>query len=394
MSSRSAVAVLSCAVLSLLSFSIAAASDFRAAWVASVYNLNFPSRPGLPAAEQERQIASIVETAKRAGLNALMVQVRPEGDALYRSELEPWSRFLAGVQGESPGYDPLAVFLEEGSRFGVSIHAWINPYRAASNSGQPRASTHEAYTLSGAIRRVGSSLWLDPGDPAVRHHVTAVVKDLLDRYAVAGVVLDDYFYPYPTRGNPRGYFPDGTTYSRYRSEGGTLSLDDWRRHNVDQLISELHETVKSVRPHALFGVSPFGIYTRGGAPASVQVELDQYRDLYADPVKWIRQGWVDYLSPQLYWRDAGSQSYSALLAWWRSSAVNPEGVPIYPSITLDKLSSWPSSEIAHQLSLERTIKPRADGGFIIWNIGPVMANRKGIAGVIERGAGSPVAEAR
>jgi uncharacterized lipoprotein YddW (UPF0748 family) len=393
MSSRRAVAVLSCALLSFLSVSLGHAGDFRAAWVASVYNLNFPSRPGLPTAEQERQIASIVETAKRAGLNALMVQVRPEGDALYRSELEPWSRFLTGVQGGSPGYDPLAVFLQEGSRFGVSIHAWINPYRAASNSGQPRASTHEAYTLSGAIRRVGSSLWLDPGDPAVRRHVTAVVKDLLDRYAVAGVVLDDYFYPYPTRGNPRGYFPDSTTYSRYRSGGGTLSLDDWRRHNVDLLISELHETVKAVRPGALFGVSPFGIYTHG-APASVQAELDQYRDLYADPVKWIRQGWVDYLSPQLYWRDAGPQSYSALLSWWRSSAVNPEGVPIYPSITLDKLSSWSSSEIAHQLSLERTIKPRADGGFIIWNMGPLMANRKGIAGVIERGSGNPVAEAR
>ncbi len=393
MLSRSAVAVLACAFFYFLALSISQASDFRAAWVASVYNINFPSRPGLSAEEQERQIASIVETAKRAGLNALMVQVRPEGDALYRSELEPWSRFLTGVQGESPGYDPLAVFLREGSRYGVSIHAWINPYRAASNSGQPRASTQEAYSLSGAIRRVGSSLWLDPGDPAVRRHVEAVVKDLLDRYEVAGVVLDDYFYPYPSRGNPRGYFPDTATYSRYRSGGGTLSLDDWRRHNVDLLINELHETVKAVRPNALFGVSPFGIYTHG-APASVQAELDQYRDLYADPVKWIRQGWVDYLSPQLYWRDAGPQSYSALLAWWRSSAVNPQGVPIYPSITLDKLSSWPSSEIAHQLSLERTIKPRADGGFIIWNMGPLMANRKGVAGVIERGAGSPVAEAR
>jgi uncharacterized lipoprotein YddW (UPF0748 family) len=393
MSSRSAVRAVACAFLSFLALSVSQASDFRAAWVASVYNINFPSRPGLSAEEQERQIASIVETAKRAGLNALMVQVRPEGDALYRSELEPWSRFLTGVQGESPGYDPLAVFLREGSRYGVSIHAWINPYRAASNSAQPRASTQEAYTLSGAIRRVGSSLWLDPGDPSVRRHVEAVVKDLLDRYAVAGVVLDDYFYPYPSRGNPRGYFPDTATYSRYRSGGGTLSLDDWRRHNVDLLISELHETVKAVRPNAFFGVSPFGIYTHG-APASVQAELDQYRDLYSDPVKWIRQGWVDYLSPQLYWRDAGPQSYSALLAWWRSSAVNPQGVPIYPSITLDKLSSWPSSEIAHQLSLERTIKPRADGGFIIWNMGPLMANRKGIAGVIERGTGSPVAEAR
>src|SRR5246127_4831086 len=253
----SAPAVFSFSLLFLLS---AQAADFRAAWVASVYNLNFPSRPGLPAEEQEQQIANIVEAAKKAGLNALMVQVRPEGDALYRSDIEPWSRFLTGVQGESPGYDPLQVFLREGSHFGVSIHAWINPYRAASNSGQPRASTHEAYTLTGAVRRVGSSVWLDPGDPAVRKHVSAVVKDLLDRYAVAGVILDDYFYPYPSRANPRGYFSDTNTHARYRSEGGALSLDDWRRHNVDLLISELHETVKATRPSALFGVSPFGIY--------------------------------------------------------------------------------------------------------------------------------------
>ena len=346
MLSRSAAVVLS---YSLLALSNIQASDFRAAWVASVYNLNFPSRPGLSVGEQEQQIAGIVETAKKAGLNALLVQVRSEGDALYRSELEPWSRFLTGVQGESPGYDPLEVFLREGSRYGVAIHAWINPYRAATNSSLPRASTHEAYTMSGAVRRVGASLWLDPGDPAVRKHVVAVVKDLLDRYAVAGLVLDDYFYPYPSRANPAGSFPDSNTYARYRSEGGGLSLDDWRRHNVDLLISELHATVKATRPNALFGVSPFGIYSRG-EPASVHVELDQYRELYADPVKWIREGWVDYLSPQLYWRDTSPQSYSALLAWWRSSAVNPQGVPIYPSITLDKLASWPSSEIAHQLS--------------------------------------------
>src|SRR5690349_17242455 len=250
---RSAAVVLSFSLLSLFS---AQASDFRGAWVASVYNLNFPTRPGLSAEEQERQIAGIVETAKKSGLNALMVQVRPEGDALYRSGLEPWSRFLTGVQGESPGYDPLAVFLEEGSRFGVSIHAWINPYRAASNSGQPRASTHESYTLNSAVHRVGSSLWLDPGDPAVRKHVEAVVRDLLNRYAVAGVVLDDYFYPYPSLANPRGYLPYSNTYARYRSEGGALSLDDWRRHNVDLLIRAVHETVTATLPSAALGGSP------------------------------------------------------------------------------------------------------------------------------------------
>ena len=383
MSCRSVAGVVAC-FLSLLP--LTRASEFRAAWVASVYNLNFPSRPGLSEEEQKQQIVRIVETAKRAGLNALMVQVRPEGDALYRSDLEPWSRFLTGVQGQSPGYDPLAVFLEEGSRFGVEIHAWINPYRAATNAAQARASTHEAYELGKAVRRVGSSLWMDPGDPAVRRHVVAVVKDLLNRYAVAGVVLDDYFYPYPSRAYPRGTFPDGSTYARYRSDGGSLSLEDWRRHNVDLLISELHESVKAVRARVQFGVSPFGIYTKGDPP-SVHAELDQYRDLYADPVKWMKEGWVDYLSPQLYWRDQSAQSYSALLSWWRNPGTNPEGVPIYPSIALDRLGGgfgWPAGEIARQLGLERSIKPRPDGGFILWNIGPVLANQKGIATIVEQ----------
>jgi len=141
---------------------------------------------------------------------------------------------------------------------------------------------------------------MEPGDAAVRQHIARVIKDLVSRYSVAGIILDDYFYPYPSRGHPRGTFPDGTTYAQYRANGGKLGIDDWRRHNVDLLIENLHAVVKEARPHALFGVSPFGIYTIG-APPSVHVELDQYRDLYADPVKWMKEGWVDYLSPQLYW---------------------------------------------------------------------------------------------
>ena len=359
-------------------------TEFRGAWVASVYNLNFPSHAGLSASEQKEQIRRLVDAAASAGLNALMIQVRPEGDALYESNLEPWSRFLTGTQGAAPGYDPLAVFIAEGRRRDIAIHAWINPYRAVANARNACASSHEIYQIRSAVRRVSSSLWMDPGDTAVRQHVVRVIRDLVSRYAVAGVVLDDYFYPYPSRGLPRGTFPDGTTYARYRADGGKLSIDDWRRRNVDLLIESLHAAVKGTRPAALFGVSPFGIYTVG-APPTVHAELDQYRNLYADPVKWMKEGWVDYLSPQLYWRDGGPQSYSALLQWWRGSEANPREVPIFPSIALERLGSgygWPASEIAHQLDLERAIKPRPEGGFILWNIGPLSGNQKGIAKVI------------
>ena len=356
----------------------------RAAWVASVSNLNFPTRPGLPVQTQREQIRRIVAAAADCGLNALMVQVRPEGDALYRSELEPWSRYLTGVQGKAPGYDPLQTFIEEGHRRGVAIHAWINPFRASVGSAAT-AANHLSRILPDAVRKVGAWRWMDPGEPAVRERIIRVGADLLRRYDVAGIVLDDYFYPYPGSGLPRGTFPDGATYGRYRAEGGVLELPAWRRANIDGLIQGMRRMVTSTRPGASFGVSPFGIY-RPNVPAGVEARVDQFAELYADPLQWLRQGWVDYLSPQLYWPDAGPQSYSALLRWWRSPEVNPRGIPIYPSIALDRLGEgfdWPVAEVARQLRLEESIAPRpAGGGFILWSIGPVLRDQKGVDSVV------------
>ena len=360
---------------------VRAADELRGAWVASISNLNFPSHPGQSVAEQRAQIRRLVDGAADNGLNALMVQVRPEADALYASSLEPWSRFLTGTQGKDPGYDPLAAFVAEGRRRGVAIHAWINPFRAASGSGA-RAENHLSREMPGSTRRVGSWLWMDPGDPAVRERVVRVATDIARRYAVAGVVLDDYFYPYPGSGLPRGTFPDADTFARY---GGGMSLPDWRRNNVDELVHALHVSLASVRSGVKFGVSPFGIY-RPGVPAGVAARVDQYAELYANPTRWLREGWVDYLSPQLYWPDAGPQSYSALLRWWRGTEANPRGIPIYPSIALDRLSgegfNWPPGEIAHQLALERTLSTRGGEGFILWSIGPLLRNTKGIDAVV------------
>jgi uncharacterized lipoprotein YddW (UPF0748 family) len=361
----------------------AQAEALRGAWVASVYNLNFPSRVGLSPDLQKAQIRRIVEAGVRSGLNALMVQVRPESDALYSSRIEPWSRYLTGRQGAAPGYDPLDYFIRVGHEHGIAIHAWINPYRAAANAGEFRAGNHVSRQLSSAVRRIGNTLWLDPGDPTVREHVVNVVRDIIDRYGVAGVILDDYFYPYPSRGYRNGAFPDQASYSKY---GAHTDRGDWRRENINKLIKALHDTVKSSRPDILFGVSPFGIY-RKGSPPNVTVELDQYQDLYADPVAWLRNGWVDYLSPQLYWREKSAQSFSALLEWWRSPEVNPRQVPIYPSIAIDRLGGsygWPSSEIATQLAFELSIKPRSSGGFLLWNVGPLLENKKGVALVVAR----------
>jgi uncharacterized lipoprotein YddW (UPF0748 family) len=377
-------AVVCCLFATAFSGIFSAKSEaLKAAWVASVYNLNFPAHIGLSTETQKAQIRQIVEAAARSGLNALMVQVRPESDALYSSRIEPWSRYLTGIQGAPPGYDPLDYFIRIGREQGIAIHAWINPYRAAANASEARAENHVSRQLADAVHRIGNALWLDPGDPAVRDHVLNVVRDIVERYAVAGVILDDYFYPYPSRSYRNGSFPDHLFYAKY---GAGTDLGDWRRENINKLIKELHDTIKEARPNILFGVSPFGIY-RKGFPPNVTAELDQYRDLYADPVAWLRNGWVDYLSPQLYWRDKSAQSFSALLAWWRSPEVNPREVPIYPSIAIDRLGGsygWPSSEIASQLAIELSIKPRSSGGFILWNVGPLLENKKGIALVVAK----------
>jgi uncharacterized lipoprotein YddW (UPF0748 family) len=352
----------------------------RGAWVATVFNLDFPSRPGLSAETQKAQIIRILDVARAARLNALMVQVRPECDALYESKLEPWSRFLTGAQGASPGYDPLAFFIAEGRKRGIGIHAWINPYRAATHASDDRSSKHVVKRLAGSVRRLKSMLWLDPGSPEVQEFVVNVVKDIVSRYPVAGVHLDDYFYPYPETYS--GSFPDAATYARYQAKGGKLSKADWRRNNVNTMVHRLSQVVRA-RPGCQFGISPFGIYTKG-QPADVRAGLDQLNELYSDPVAWLQQGWVDYLAPQLYWKDGGPQSFTALLRWWRNPGVNTRGIPIYPGIDLERLGSdgWPASEIAHQMEVEKTVDPRHGGGFLLWNFSPLLKDTKGIREVV------------
>lgn len=361
------------------------AQEFRGAWVASVWNLNFPSKPGMSAEAQQKEIISILDRARQVRLNQLFIQVRPESCALYSSGLEPWSRFLTGQQGRSPGYDPLQMFIDEGRKRGIHIHAWLNPYRAAIDTKQNRYAGHISNRLPQHTKRIGNLLWMDPGAPAVQQQVVGVVKDLIRRYDLAGVHLDDYFYPYPDLAKNKD-FPDADTFAAYQKRGGGLARADWRRENVNTLIRSIQQVMKSEKPGMLFGVSPFGIYTKG-QPADVKAGLDQYHELYADPVKWMREGWVDYLVPQLYWQEGGPQSFSSLLRWWRSPTINPRGVPIYPGIAVDRLGGshkWPISEIATQLKLEQSIGPRRNGGFVLYNIGPVMANTKNLCNLLAR----------
>lgn len=334
--------------------------EFRGVWVATVDNIDWPSRPGLSTADQQRELIDILNRAVRLHLNAIILQVRPSADALYKSSIEPWSYFLTGVQGKapSPAYDPLAFAVDEAHQRGLELHAWFNPYRARHPAEKGHASrTHVSRARPSVVKRYGKYLWMDPGDPWVRARTTRVILDVVKRYDIDGVHIDDYFYPYPER-TRRGReidFPDATSWKRYRARGGTLERHAWRRDNVDRLVDTLYSEIKRAKPWVKFGVSPFGIW-RPGFPESVR-GFDAYDKLYADARRWLNQGWADYFSPQLYWKQsAPQQSYGDLLAWWRGE--NRMGRHIWPGNYTSRVDGdggvrWSASEIIDQVRLTR-----------------------------------------
>ena len=334
--------------------------EFRAAWVASVANIDWPSRPGLSAAEQQRELLAILDRAVELNLNAVILQVRPAADALYASSYEPWSEYLTGQMGRAPEpfYDPLAFAVREAHARGLELHAWFNPFRARQAGASSTVSVdHVSRRRPSLVRKYGSMLWMDPGEPAVQAHSLRVIADVVKRYDIDGVHIDDYFYPYRVAGPRGGYlqFPDAATYAKYRRRGGRLARDDWRRDNVNRFVRALYRTVKDEKPWVKVGVSPFGIW-RPGSPAQIR-GLDAYQELFADSRKWLANGWLDYFVPQLYWRaDAPGQSYPVLLEWW--AAQNAKGRHLWPGNYTSRSAGlatpvWSSGELLDQIAFTR-----------------------------------------
>jgi uncharacterized lipoprotein YddW (UPF0748 family) len=321
--------------------------------------MDWPSRPGLPVAQQKSELIAILDRAAALNLNAVILQVRPSADALYASKIEPWSAFLTGRMGKAPEpfYDPLAFAVEAAHARGLELHAWLNPYRAHDPTDRsPISASHIARRRPDLVRKYGPYLWLDPGSAEVRAYTVRVVTDIVRRYDIDGLHIDDYFYPYRERGRNRRElpFPDNATWSAYRRGGGTLSRDDWRRRNVDLLVEQLYEAVKETKPWVKFGISPFGIW-RPGSPSSVR-GLDAYTEIYADSRKWLQQGWADYFTPQLYWRStAPQQRYDELLRWWaEQNRFNRHlWVGNYTSRVMGEGANWPASELLEQIRLTR-----------------------------------------
>ncbi len=335
--------------------------EFRGAWVATVDNIDWPTTRGEPTETAKRELKEIVDVAAKLHLNALLFQVRPSADALYPSRIEPWSEYLTGRQGEppKPRWDPLAEAIRLAHQKGIELHAWFNPFRAESPAQKgPNSRGHVSMRHPNWVKRYGPYLWLDPGEPAAREHSLQVFEDVVRRYDVDGIVIDDYFYPYKEKG-PDGKildFPDEISWDAHGKETG-LSRSEWRRQNVNVFIRDLYHEIKHVKPYVKFGISPFGIY-RPGYPAGIKAGVDQYEDLYADAKLWLESGWCDYLSPQLYWpMHQTAQAYDSLLSWW--CQVNSEGRHIWPSNFSETLGRKNPREIVAQVADTR--KRGADG---------------------------------
>ena len=358
--------------------------EVRAVWVATVNNMDWPSRPGLTAEEQQRELLAILDRAAELKMNTIIFQVRPEADALYRSPIEPWSRFLTGEQGVSPGWDPLEFAVAESHKRGLELHAWFNPYRVAFNRQRPRSSTHISRSRPDLVVQYGQYLWMDPSIPEVRQRMLRVITDVVRRYDVDGIHIDDYFYPYPVSRNGRVIpFPDAPRYRAYRRSGGELSLGDWRRRNVDILVRDFYRAVKHEKRWVKVGISPFGIW-RPGYPETTTAGLDQYNELFADVRKWLHEGSLDYLAPQLYWpTQPAAQSYPVLLDWWVQESI--KGRHVWPGLALFKLPirgprGMRPHEIVEQIQITRRTKG-ADG-HILFNAKVLMDNQDGIADML------------
>lgn len=294
--------------------------EFRGAWIQCV-NGQFQ---GMPTAQMQQTLIQQLDNLQKAGINAIIFQVRAEGDALYRSSYEPWSRFLTGIQGKAPSpmWDPLQFMIEECHKRGMELHAWINPYRAKTKGTGALLPSHPVNRYPNLIVSYNGQLYFDPGYPESRKYICKIVRDIVTRYDVDAIHMDDYFYPYP---NPGEKFPDDISFAAYGR--GFRNRDDWRRDNVNVLIKEIHETVRACKPWVKFGVSPFGIYRnkKNDPNGSDTKGLQNYDDLYADVLLWVNNGWIDYNIPQIYWEIGHpAADYDTLIRWWaKNSAARP-----------------------------------------------------------------------
>ncbi|HET8895675.1 MAG TPA: family 10 glycosylhydrolase [Protaetiibacter sp.] len=330
--------------------------ELRAMWISSVVNIDWPSRTGLTADEQRAEFLHWLDVAERFNLNAVFVQVRPTADAFWPSPLEPWSQYLTGVQGQDPGYDPLAFIVDEAHRRNLELHAWYNPYRVSMQADPAKlVPEHPARVHPEWIWAYGGKLYFDPGLPDAQEHIQQAILHSVEHYDLDGVHFDDYFYPYPVAGQT---IPDAATYAAHGA--GFDDIADWRRHNVDRFVSSVSERIKALKPWVKFGISPFGIWrNRATDPLGSETGGSQSYDLqFADTRKWVLEGWLDYINPQVYWQvGLAVADYAKLVPWWADVAAT-SGTHLYIGEALYKVTSGvftDPAELSNHLTFDREI---------------------------------------
>lgn len=352
--------------------------EFRGAWIQTVGQSRYRQ---MNSAAMKHYLSEMVRKLDEAGINAVIFQVRPEADAFYRSELEPWSRFLTGEQGKAPddpSFDPLAFIIEECHQRGMELHAWLNPYRVKTNIGNQLAPQHIYHRHPERFVQYGTQLFFDPGLPENRQFICDVVRDMVTRYEVDAIHMDDYFYPYPIAGTP---FPDDKSFQLYAASQGfsPSQRGDWRRNNVNLLIRQVKQTIAGSKPWVRFGISPFGIYRnkRSDPVGSDTNGLQNYDDLYADIRLWVEKGWIDYNLPQLYWETGhAAANYTTLLHWWNANNFRQH---LY--IGQDLKRSIDKNELSRKIEMTREL-PFVHGNSY-WYGYQILDNFAGVADMLK-----------
>ena len=327
--------------------------EFRAAWIATVANINWPSRNNLSTEQQKNEAIYLLDLLKNNNFNAVIFQARPAADAFYKSDLEPWSYFLTGTTGKAPFpyYDPLEFWIEEAHKRGIEFHVWLNPFRASNGNFKTITTESMVHKMPNEIVKLRNGMyWFDPSEPETQNHVSTIVKDLVQRYDIDGIHFDDYFYPYREYNGGRD-FPDDKSWKKYLASGGLMTRADWRRANVNKFVERIYTEIKAQKNHVKFGISPFGIW-KSGYPADV-VGTSQYDELFADAKLWLNMGWMDYFSPQLYWKEEGPQRFSSLLNWWQTE--NTKNRHLWPglnTVAVKNVADKPT-EIVNQVNTIR-----------------------------------------
>lgn len=358
--------------------------EFRAAWVATVDNIDWPSKKGLPSEQQQQEYRTILENHRKLGINTVLVQVRDAADAFYARSQEPWSEWLTGEQGKAPEpyYDPLRFMIQETHQRGMEFHAWLNLNRGTHKVGRSVSKNHITQTKPEWFVNHGGYLIFNFGIPEVRQYLTDIAANIVKYYDVDGIHFDDYFYPSPVAGET---WNDEATFKRYGS--GYKNIEDWRRHNIDLLIESISIAIKKENHRTKFGISPFGVWRNIGSDPSGSKTyggLTSYDHLYADTKKWLQKGWVDYLAPQIYFAiEFEKVPYLNAADWWAKHAYNRNIYIGHATYKIGSGGDWNDpSELSRQMRFNRT--NREIKGSIFYNTSSLMKNPLGVCDTLKK----------